>query len=291
MQYQIRGTDEFHFPFELVFPYISVAGADVRGGQVIVKAEDLRPMFIQFFEKFLQRKLEKYIADRIPEREVFRAVVSLFLDTLEVGQDHRRVNLDQIALRDLDVLASRSFPPCMYGMFKQLRKTHKLFHEGRLQLGLFLKGLGLSLSDSLAFWRSELSQIVGESGFDKQYAYNIRYNYGKEGSAKSRTAYSCLGIIRHPAPAATQTHGCPFMQWGVSQCTALLRTMEREQRRAAEPIDHNLVSVVVDKGQKHPQIACRDWYNLLHRDQPMDAAPQQPADWFAVSEDALRPPE
>jgi hypothetical protein len=208
------GPGEFRFPFEIVFPYISVATADVQNGMVVVTGAALRPMFVQFYEKFLQRKIERYLADRIHEREIFKAVVSLYTDKLEEGQDRTRENWEKVALRDLDMLASRSFPPCMYAMFTKLRESHKLFHEGRLQLGLFLKGIGLSLEDSLAFWRHELSQLAGDSGFDKQYAYNIRYNYGKEGSAKNRTAYSCMGILRHPAPAATQTHGCPFMQWG-----------------------------------------------------------------------------
>jgi DNA primase large subunit len=282
------GADVFGFPFELVFPYIDVTRAKVEEGMVVVKGNELRPMFVQFFEKFLRRKVDKYVASGIHEREVFRAVVSLFKDGLEEGRDRPRETWDKVVLGDLDILAGRSFPPCMYAMFTKLRETHKLFHEGRLQFGLFLKGIGLSLDDSLSFWRSELSQLVGDSGFDKQYAYNIRYNYGKEGSAKSRSAYSCVGIIRHPSPAATQTHGCPFMQWDAAQCTAVLESMALKRRTR---VDHHLLSSIVDKGRKHPQVACKEWYNVFHKDEPMESPPEQPADWFAASEEAFRRPD
>nr|CAB3457853.1 unnamed protein product [Digitaria exilis] len=87
----------------------------------------------------------------------------------------------EISLKDIDQLAKSSFPLCMRHMLDKLRENHHLKHGGRMQFGLFLKGAGLKLEDALAFWRAEFSQKVGSERFDKEYAYSIRHNYGKEG--------------------------------------------------------------------------------------------------------------
>lgn len=52
-------------------------------------------------------------------------------------------------------LSRESFPPCMSGLHDALRSEHHLKHFGRLQYGLFLKSIGLTLEQALAFWRSE----------------------------------------------------------------------------------------------------------------------------------------
>jgi DNA primase large subunit len=51
-------------------------------------------------------------------------------------------------------------------------------HQARLQYGLFLKGVGLTLEESLEFWKSEFSRAPGAVNFDSHYAYSIRHNYG-----------------------------------------------------------------------------------------------------------------
>ncbi|KAL9272070.1 putative DNA primase large subunit [Drosera capensis] len=75
----------------------------------------------------------------------------------------------------------------MRHLFGKLREDHHLKYGGRMQLGLFLKGVGINLDDALAFWRAEFPKkgmcllLVGLERFEKEYAYGIRHNYGKEG--------------------------------------------------------------------------------------------------------------
>lgn len=53
----------------------------------------------------------------------------------------------------------------MRQLHKALRENHHLRHGGRMQYGLFLKGIGLTLDQALQFWRSEF--IKGKVDADK----------------------------------------------------------------------------------------------------------------------------
>ena len=64
-----------------------------------------------------------------------------------------------------------------------------------LTTGVSLQGIGLPVEEAMAFWRAEFAPRTPSDKFEKQYAYNIRHNYGKEGNRKSYTPYSCLKII------------------------------------------------------------------------------------------------
>uniref|UniRef100_A0A8R1E0G4 DNA primase large subunit C-terminal domain-containing protein n=1 Tax=Caenorhabditis japonica TaxID=281687 RepID=A0A8R1E0G4_CAEJA len=110
----------------------------------------------------------------------------------------------------IDKLVVRSFPPCMKQMHKHLRVNHHLKYGARRQYGLFLKGIGLSLDEAMAMMRDEFTKKIPSDKFDKEYGYNIRYMYGKEGRRVPQTAMSCAGIILRNPPSAVDCHGCPF---------------------------------------------------------------------------------
>ena len=58
-----------------------------------------------------------------------------------------------------------------------------------------LQGIGLPLEQAMHFWRTEFAPKVSGDAFEKQYAYNVRYNYGKEGKRTDFTPYSCVKIV------------------------------------------------------------------------------------------------
>lgn len=111
-------------------------------------------------------------------------------------------------------LAIQSFPLCMRQMQDTLKTSKHLKHEGRQQYGLFLKvrfayrssmvgevhslrkcalphlqGIGLSVEEALAFWRKSFSTITDDK-FNKEYRYNVRHQFGLEGSRKNYTPKS-----------------------------------------------------------------------------------------------------
>lgn len=44
-----------------------------------------------------------------------------------------------------------------------------------------LQAVGLSLEDAIMFWRTAFAPLVPADKFDKEYAYNVRHNYGGRG--------------------------------------------------------------------------------------------------------------
>ena len=119
-------------------------------------------------------------------------------------------------------LAERHFPLCMRSMQNTLNATHHLKYTARLQYGLFLKGIGLSLDDAIKFFRTEFTKAhVDPEKFDKEYTYGIRYNYGKEGKKVNWAPWNCMRIIMGNVSPG-ESHGCPYRHYDSDALRALL---------------------------------------------------------------------
>ncbi|KAL0894560.1 hypothetical protein ABMA27_013132 [Loxostege sticticalis] len=160
-----------------------------------------------------------------------------------------------VPIESLDSLSVKSFPLCMRQLHDQLRLAHHLKHGGRLQYGLFMKGIGVTLEDSLRFWREEFTKIMDLDKFEKQYAYNVRYNYGKEGSKKNYSPFSCLRIINETVGPG-DCHGCPYRHCDVSNLKNKLQ---------GYGLDPQAVNDIVDVTKKgHYQVACSKYFDAVH---------------------------
>lgn len=184
----------------------------------------------------------------------------------------------EISIKDIDQIAKNSFPLCMRHLFEKLREDHHLKHGGRMQLGLFLKGVGLKLEDALAFWKAEFSQRVGSERFDKEYAYSIRHNYGREGKRTDYTPYSCQKIITS-APGVGDHHGCPYRHFSEENLKAALGKMG---------ISNRAVEDVMDKVRnRHYQLACTLTFEAVHGTS-CDAGINHPNQYFSDSQKVLQ---
>ncbi|KAG8639962.1 hypothetical protein MANES_13G009300v8 [Manihot esculenta] len=159
-----------------------------------------------------------------------------------------------------------------------LREDHHLKHGGRMQLGLFLKGVGLKLDDALAFWKAEFSQKVGAERFDKEYAYSIRHNYGREGKRTDYTPYSCQKIISL-TPSVGDHHGCPYRHFSEDNLRAALSRMG---------VNNGAVEDVMDKVRnRHYQLACTLTFEAIHG-LSCDAGINHPNQYFSDSQKILK---
>jgi len=111
-------------------------------------------------------------------------------------------------------------------LHKALVTNNHLKHNGRLQYGLFLKGAGLSLEESMTFWKKHFCKKIAEDKFEKEYAYNIRHNYGKEGKRTDYTPWGCERIQSLPPMGSGETHGCPFKTYSEDKLKTILYDMK-----------------------------------------------------------------
>ncbi|KAJ7341219.1 hypothetical protein JRQ81_005074 [Phrynocephalus forsythii] len=198
-----------------------------------------------------------------------------------VGPDYStEKNTGKISLEQIDALSVKSFPPCMRQLHKALRDNHHLRHGGRMQYGLFLKGIGLTLEQALQFWKSEfIKGKIDADKFDKGYAYSIRHNYGKEGKRTDYTPYSCMKIIMSNPPGQGDYHGCPFRH----SDPELLK-----QKLQSYKIPPTGISQILDlvKGM-HYQLACQKYFELTHDVTDIGFSVNHPNQYFVESQQLL----
>ena len=175
---------------------------------------------------------------------------------------------------------TQHMPLCMRQLQTGLQQDKKLKHWGRQQYGLFLKAAGLSMDDALAFFQRSFSRMTGEE-FQKQYSYNIRHMYGKEGKRANYTAYNCSKIILGNAPNVGDHHGCPYKHYDAEHLATLLRQLNignESDRRA----------IVGLKKSHQYQLACAKHFEAQHpqassRGMELDNVGNHPNAWFRAS--------
>eukprot|EP00249_Psilotum_nudum_P000915 c13103_g1_i2 orf=1-1095(+) len=273
----------YKVPFEEVSELVAGRKVFLQKGQAYVPTSQLSSLVIGQFRTRLSKALvltnRKWMAT-IAEREKDR--LTPIVETLRMrylGPDYSQPKVKaEVALQDIDSLAKASFPLCMRHLFLKLREEHHLKYGGRQQLGLFLKGVGLKLDDAIAFWRSEFSQKVGMERFDKEYAYNVRHNYGKEGKRADYTPYSCAKIILS-TPGVGDHHGCPYRHFSEENLKAALTTLHVNARTIDE---------VMDKVRNHHyQLACGITFEALHGC-PCDTGINHPNQYYEQSQKVLQ---
>ncbi|XP_006638928.2 DNA primase large subunit isoform X1 [Lepisosteus oculatus] len=198
-----------------------------------------------------------------------------------VGQDYSiQKNIGKVSLEQIDSMSTSSFPLCMRHLHRALREQHHLRHGGRMQYGLFLKGIGLTLEQALQFWRAEfIKGKVDADKFDKAYAYSIRHMFGKEGKRTDYTPYSCMKVILSNPPSQGDYHGCPFRH----SDPELLK-----QKLQSYKIPSTGINQVLDlvKGM-HYQLACQKYFELTHGLDDCGFSLSHPNQYFVESQKLL----
>lgn len=110
--------------------------------------------------------------------------------------------------------------------------------------------------------------------FEKGYAYNIRYNYGKEGQAKNWAPHSCLKIISKHV-GSQEAHGCPFKTLDPNSLRAKLTTYGFNTLHTQE--------VVGFASKGHYQLACGRYFAVMH-DSQQDESITHPNQYFDKSQ-------
>ena len=147
-------------------------------GQCFVPISDLQHLLTFQFKSLLTQNvaLTSKILPNLDEDDRLIRMLSE-LDKRYTGADYTDNSTDTIRPEQVKPLKDKgAFPLCMRSMQTTLEKTHHLKYKSRLQYGLFLKGIGLSMDDAIRFFRGEFTQShIDADKFDKEYTYGIRY--------------------------------------------------------------------------------------------------------------------
>jgi DNA primase large subunit len=164
-------------------------GVYIKKGKAYVPMLDQINIVMLEYKRRLETSLENIskLLPRLEEDERIKPIL-LNVEKQYLGRTYNETSHTSgtIEAQDVDSYVQRHAPLCMKNLNDSLKHDKHLKHFGRLQYGLFLKGIGLSVEQALVFWRTAFSNITDDK-FQKEYAYNVRYNYGLEGR---RTDYN-----------------------------------------------------------------------------------------------------
>eukprot|EP01104_Vermistella_antarctica_P004983 TRINITY_DN15397_c0_g1_i1.p1 TRINITY_DN15397_c0_g1~~TRINITY_DN15397_c0_g1_i1.p1 ORF type:complete len:507 (-),score=115.25 TRINITY_DN15397_c0_g1_i1:87-1607(-) len=270
--------DFYCVPFEQALELVRIRRVFLWKGKALVWKKDIIAIVVSKFKQRLSQALATAYRWLPALKEDDR--VYPFLNTLanqHITSDYKTdLSNRSIDIENLDQLTKQSFPPCMVHLHTNLRKSHHLKHGGRMQYGLYLKGIGLTLEQSLEFWRAEFVRTIPADRFAKEYTYNIRHNYGQEGRRADYTPYGCSKIINSMNPGNGDFHGCPFKTMDDKNLSDLLM---RDMR-----LDTPAVRDVLETSHNHHyQIACRKVFEHSHKGCATDLAITHPNVYFDES--------
>ena len=264
---RLAKQEHYKVPFEEVVDLIRQRRVFVKAGFAYVPQSDLVSIVATRVRAHLSKQLSMHARAWPALREDEAERLSNFLESLAtqyVGADDFSEGKTQgakVSVGELPMLAKRSMPLCMSNMYNKLVETHHLKHKARNQLGLFLKGIGLTLEESYQVWRGNFTKdpAMNAEKWQKEYAYGVRYNYGMEGKRTNWNPHSCMKIISETGTnaAAGEHHGCPFKTFDEGQLKAQL------QSYGVSGADLNFIIEKV-KGQ-HFQVACGKYFEAKHK--------------------------
>lgn len=157
---------------------------------------------------------------------------------------------------------TKHYPLCAKHLQTNMMANAHLRHEGRQQLSLFLKGIGLSVDEALKFWAHSFTSgphAMTPERFNKEFKYNIRHTYGLEGARTNYKPWDCARILLRPLPGKNEYHGCPYRDLSVDALASQLGEM------GISPVD--MKGVMNDVDRKDYTVACTRVFELTHNTQ------------------------
>ncbi|XP_071627500.1 DNA primase large subunit isoform X3 [Temnothorax longispinosus] len=183
----IDNTQFYRIPFSHVASLIKKRKVFIMQGEAFITEQEMAFVFVSHFRRILisgfeiarEARANLYNDERFTR--IFANLENVIHTESTILVQEPEI-LQYVSLNKLDMLAETSYPLCMRVLHRVLKKTHHLTHGGRIQYGLFLKGIGISFSDSMTFWK---------------------------GSRRDYQPYTCQKIMESGV-GPRDNHGCPF---------------------------------------------------------------------------------
>ncbi|KAG7885735.1 hypothetical protein KL938_000767 [Ogataea parapolymorpha] len=256
----------YKIPFEFVPELVSTRQSFLRRGKAFVAQFQQLSLILTEFSKHLAEQLNVTMR-ALPTLDEDDRLIPV-LNNLSRGyasMDYQS-ELGGSETNDGSVTAEsvpslmKHMPLCMNRLMQGVMSDHHLKYQGRQQLSLFLKGIGLSAEEALRFWQIQFTSGPGSMSierFNKEYKYTFRHNYGLEGGRINYKPWDCRTILSKPRPSKNEYHGCPYRDLHRDQLADQLQKMGLDQGARLDD-----VLELSDRGEY--QVACTKVFELLH---------------------------
>ncbi|GFG30399.1 hypothetical protein Cfor_05852 [Coptotermes formosanus] len=193
-----------HVPFRMCLPLVKKREVELKSGKCIVPCGKWKHLLAILFYLHLELgmkhlKTSGCVHEALNDPRIYQLAQDL---GTRFNNNTAQVTGGRITAQNVNA-QSVFFPPCMVHLYKTLQFRHRLTHESRRQLTLFLKDVGMPIEEALDFWRTEYSQPRSECGSGcthswqkdaRRYQYSIRHMYGLEGGRYTYRVPSCRSI-------------------------------------------------------------------------------------------------
>jgi DNA primase large subunit len=197
-------------------------------------------------------KIDFRMTDVVQSIIDYKAVLD---ENIEIYYD-RKERFDNLTADSVSHFAINYFPLCMLEIHDALKKNHSLKHWGRLQFGMFLKGVGLDVKETIRLFTNELKKTGKGEKQVKEYVYYIEHMYGIQGKKTDYTPWSCQKIMGKASPAMNESYGCPFVYYSDKALIDLLK--------AKKNLSEDEINRVLESKKIEPSLACRKVFELTH---------------------------
>lgn len=280
-----RDQDIFKVKFTDALKFVAKRSVPLKNGYAYLSRHEIISVVCDAFEKYLESELQyarqHFDHELMQSRQLLESMSLVYQDFLDKLDDERRSarrnQADQnsspfaLNLDNLEEVAGTHYPPCMRYLHESLLQDHHLKHQGRLHYGAFLRTAGIELDDAIEFWRKEFTKKIPNDKFERDYKYNIRHLYGKEGHKKALTCFSCDKLISSD-PGPTEKHGCPFKHFSDDNLKSLLKKYDIKT-------DLDLEDVYALKKDKDFRGACSLFYEKI-KGQPLNETISNPMQFY-----------
>ncbi|CAH1119595.1 unnamed protein product [Phaedon cochleariae] len=257
-------------PFQYCSSLVKHREVDLNAGFAVISCVLWKKVLIALFGTFLktvlrEMKLSRSVDEALSDDRI-RHVLKLAKDFNSKNGLGNSRNTAAFDITKID-RESEFFPLCMLNLYKILEKTNRLPHNDRFDFSLYLKGIGVSLNDSLKFWEDMYSKEHSSCSRcthswqknQKRYIYGIRHLYGLEGSRTSYQSRSCR-YLQNKDLGARDSGGCPFKHFD-----------DDNLRRALQmilPKNPDEVEVMIYERKENPSVSCKYFYETIRKGLP-----------------------
>ncbi|CAH6722225.1 DNA primase large subunit [[Candida] jaroonii] len=264
LRQHVKMENFIKLPFEKIPHLLSARSIFIRNGEGYIPTTLQINLLVREFQNMLENNLIKTFQSlpRLDEDDRLLPVLNSLsrnFASVQYEVDSNNENVGDINSQSiLTNEITKHYPLCGKHLQKTLSVNHHLRYQGRQQLGLFLKGIGLNIDEALKFWSNQFSANMTMEKFNKEYKYNIRHNYGLEGARNKYRPWDCATILSKPKPNKQEAHGCPYRDLNLDSLVSNLNDMGINDQK-----DINGVIEHVNKNEY--TVACTKVFELTHK--------------------------